>query len=137
MIEWPRVRDRDVESRAGRSGIVSEIQARASAPNSEKSPAYPNRVHLAERPRWEALLSEWDGRVASAREGLTGKSSGAGREESERLVVQMIGARDQLADAVRRLPMEVGHFYEEDHHRADHAVAALERLFRRWDAKPA
>ena len=44
----------------------------------------------------------------------------------------MLGARDQIAEAVRRLPMEVGGLYEEDRHRLDEAVAALERLSRTW-----
>jgi hypothetical protein len=46
----------------------------------------------------------------------------------------MLGGRDQIADAVKRLPMEVGDLYEEDRHRLNEAVAALERLFARWDA---
>jgi hypothetical protein len=46
---------------------------------------------------------------------------------------QMQGARDQIADAVRRLPMETDDLYEEDRHRLDEAVAALNRLFERWD----
>lgn len=113
---------------------MSQIEPRAAAPTGQKSPTYPHRVHLSERPRWDALLHEWEGRVASAREQLAGEAKGPGREEAERLVAQMIGARDQLAEAVRRLPMEVGHFYEEDRQRADEAVAALERLLKRRDA---
>jgi hypothetical protein len=40
----------------------------------------------------------------------------------------MLGARDQIADAARRLPGEVGELYEEDRHRLEEAVAALDRL---------
>ena len=34
-----------------------------------------------------------------------------------RLYHQMQGARDQVAEAVRRLPLEVGGLYHEDHER--------------------
>jgi len=50
----------------------------------------------------------------------------------ERMLHQMQGARDQIADSVRRLPMETYDLYEEDRHRLDEAVAALDRLFERW-----
>ena len=49
----------------------------------------------------------------------------------------MLGARDQVADAVKRLPLETGHLYEEDRHRAEEAVAALDRLFKTWDTQTA
>jgi len=52
----------------------------------------------------------------------------------ERMLHQMQGAQDQIADAVRRLPMETNDLYEEDRHRLDEAVAALNRLFERWDS---
>ncbi len=107
-----------------------EPQGPASA---QKSPTYPQRVHLAERPRWQALLRGWEERVAAARLGMAERPLASRRDINERLLAQMLGSIDQLADAVRRLPMEVGHLYEEDHHRADEAVAALERLFKRWD----
>jgi hypothetical protein len=44
----------------------------------------------------------------------------------------MLGARDQISEAVRRLPMEVGHMYEDDKLRLEEAEAALERLFKEW-----
>jgi hypothetical protein len=93
------------------------------------SPTYPQRVHVRERSRWESLLATWDQRIAEAAAGLAAQPDQAG---AERLIAQMAGARDQLADAVRRLPLEVGDLYEEDRHRAHEAVAALERLFARW-----
>ena len=52
----------------------------------------------------------------------------------ERMLHQMQGARDQVADAVRRLPMETNDLYEEDRHRLEEAVAALTRLFERWNS---
>lgn len=98
-----------------------------------KNPAYPTRTHTGERPQWRDLLRFWDERVARAgvELGADGPDSGRGM-----LYAQMLGARDQVADAARRLPMEVGDLYEEDHHRLNEAVAALERLFARWNAPP-
>jgi hypothetical protein len=110
---------------------VSETSIRR-AVDPQENPSYPQRTHTKERPQWQALLKVWDERVDAA-----GKSLGSrpDREAALRLYVQMRGARDQLADAVRRLPMEVGDLYEEDRARVDEAVAALERLFTLWDKK--
>jgi hypothetical protein len=105
-----------------------------STPTIPKSPTYPQRVHLKERPMWQALLKSWEDRIAAASEQLAGLLRGPERDRYERLYAQMLGARDQLADAVRRLPMEVGALYEEDRLRAEEAVSALERLFARWGA---
>ena len=44
----------------------------------------------------------------------------------------MQGALDQIADAVHRLPGEVGDLYEEDKHRLEEAKAALDRMLARW-----
>jgi hypothetical protein len=49
----------------------------------------------------------------------------------------MLGACDQVADAVRRLPKETGELYEEDRHRLEEAVAALDRVLARWNAPAA
>jgi hypothetical protein len=45
----------------------------------------------------------------------------------------MLGARDQIAEGVRRLPLETGALYDEDHERYKEAVAAFERVYRRWE----
>ena len=91
-----------------------------------RSPTYPQRVHIRERAQWQALLAEWDVKIAAAH-GSTRVSG----DEAARLFGQMAGARDQIADAVGRLPMEVGEMYEEDKHRLGEAVAALERIMTR------
>jgi hypothetical protein len=91
------------------------------------SPTYPQRVHARERGHWDELLARWERRIAEAAAGLAGR---ADQSEGERLLARMSGARDQLADAVRRLPLEAGDLYREDRHRADEAIGALERLFR-------
>ncbi|RUL82084.1 hypothetical protein [Tautonia sociabilis] len=97
-----------------------------------KNPSYPERVHVAERPRLEGILRDWEARIAEAKRKLDVLGPSADRPKFERLYAQMLGARDQIAEAVRRMPMEVGDLYEEDEHRLHEAVAALERLFKAW-----
>ncbi len=97
------------------------------------SPSYPARVHVRERTQWQAVLDHWEARLAAARADL-GRSPGD--PARPRLFAQMLGARDQLAEAARRLSLEVGDLYEEDHQRLEDAVAALERLMARWSSLP-
>lgn len=97
--------------------------------NPLRNPSYPARIHTRERPKWEGLLRSWEARIAQAGSELAGA---APDDPRRRLYAQMLGARDQIADAARRMPTEVGDLYEEDHHRLTEAVAALERLFARW-----
>jgi hypothetical protein len=111
---------------------VSVSEAKSSDPR--KSPTYPQRVHIRERAQWQAVLSQWSARIATARSELGTRPTGPKRGSLDLLYAQMLGARDQIDDAVRRLPMEVGDMYEEDRHRLEEAVAALERLFTRWEA---
>ncbi len=77
------------------------------------------------------VLQKWEDRIAQARGQLGSKKD---RAAAERILAQMSGARDQIADAARRLPMEVGDLYEEDKHHLEEAVAAIERLFTRWES---
>jgi hypothetical protein len=109
---------------------VNEIASRSA--DAHSSATYPQRVHIHERSQWQALLKKWDERVASAGQTLTTLSPGDDRTARQLLYLQMTGARDQIADAVRRLPMEVGSMYEDDHLRLEEGVAALERLFQHW-----
>jgi hypothetical protein len=97
------------------------------------NPSYPQRVHIHERPKWQALLKTWDERVTAAGQTLPMRTQGPDGEARRLLYIQMMGARDQLAEAVRRLPMEVGSMYEDDRLRLEEAVAALERLFQKWE----
>ncbi len=99
----------------------------------KKNPSYPQRVHLSEKPHWLGVLQTVESRVLEAREKLQGLGNAPGREAFEKLYAQMLGARDQVQAAVKRLPLETGHLYEEDHHRIDDAVAALDRLFQKWE----
>ncbi len=99
-----------------------------------KNPSYPQRIHLHERAHWQGVLADWDARIAAARQAPMTVAMRMDFAPFERMLHQMQGARDQIADAVRRLPMETNDLYEEDRHRLDEAVAALNRLFERWDA---
>jgi hypothetical protein len=104
---------------------VSEPAAPTTERDPSRSPSYPQRVHIRERAQWQAVLADWDAKIAAA------TARGFKGADSARSLVQMAGARDQIADAVKRLPMEVGEMYEEDKHRLEEAVAALERLMAR------
>jgi hypothetical protein len=98
-----------------------------------RSPSYPQRIHVRERPQWRAVLEKWEGRIRVAATTLeTTPADHPSRPSRERMFNQMLGARDQIADAVRRLPGVVGVLYEEDRHKLDEAVASLERIFTRW-----
>jgi hypothetical protein len=101
------------------------------------NPSYPQRIHLSERAHWQGILKSWEDRIAAVRQKLGVLTSSTQRPAYERLYFQMLGARDQVADAVRRLPMETGALYEEDRHRVHEAVAALERIARQWEATSA
>lgn len=110
--------------------------AQANAVNPLKNPSYPQRTHLSERPHWESVLRSCEQRIATARQKLAVIAAGPNRPVFERLYSQMLGARDQVAEAVRRLPQETGGLYEEDKHRLEEAVAALDRVFKRWETQP-
>jgi hypothetical protein len=97
-----------------------------------KNPSYPQRVHVSRRAELEALLRQWDQRIAEATRKLKVMGQSPERSKYDRLHAQMLGGRDQLSEAVRRLPMEAGYLYEEDEHRLHQAIAALERLFQKW-----
>ena len=101
--------------------------------DTNKSPSYPQRVHIRERPELQQVLRSWEERIDKAGQALAQKADSPDRSHLERLYFQMLGARDQLADAVRRLPMEVGNLYEEDHLKLEEATSSLERLMRRWE----
>jgi hypothetical protein len=100
----------------------------------KKNPSYPQRVHLSEKPHWLEVLQSVETRLGEAHQKLQSLDGATNRSVFEKLYAQMQGARDQVAAAVKRLPQETGHLYEEDHHRVDDAVAALDRLFQKWDA---
>jgi hypothetical protein len=111
-----------------------DTQARTEPANPYKNPAYPQRVHAHERAHWQGVLRSCEERVEAARLTLESFGNSPQRPAFDRLYAQMLGACDQVADAARRLPGETGDLYEEDKHRLEEAVAALDRVVRQWDA---
>lgn len=103
--------------------------------NPLKNPSYPQRIHLLERAQWQGVLKTCEERLAKARQKLNVLGNSPSRPAFERLYAQMLGARDQVAEAIRRLPLETGDLYEEDKHRVEQAVAALDRVVQRWDSQ--
>ena len=115
---------------------TSRKRPRRSSPaaaNPVRNPSYPQRAHLGERPQLEETLRSWEQKLSSVAGKLTALANHPGRATYERLFHQMQGARDQMAEAVRRMPLETGALYEEDHERFEAAAAALGRLFQSWD----
>jgi hypothetical protein len=90
-------------------------------------------VHIHERAQWQAVLLRCEERIGSASEKLDRLGASPNRPALERLLAQMLGARDQVAEAARRLPSETGDLYEEDKHRLEEAVAALDRVVKKWE----
>jgi hypothetical protein len=119
------------------SEAEGSVPTRTQPVDPRKNPSYPQRVHVHERAHWQGVLQKCEERIATARQKLNVLGNSPNRGAFERLFAQMLGARDQVADAVRRLPMETGDLYEEDKHRLEEALAALDRVFARWDSQKA
>jgi hypothetical protein len=102
---------------------VSATEPTTSTVDLNRNPSYPQRVHIRERAAWQKRLADAEAQIAASRQ-----SSQANRAGADLILAQMAGARDQIADAIRRLPMEVGELYEEDAHRVHEAEQALKRL---------
>ncbi|MEO6809345.1 MAG: hypothetical protein ABI353_09575 [Isosphaeraceae bacterium] len=100
-----------------------------------RSPSYPRRVHIRERAKLQAVLTDCEVRIADALLELNAIQPGPVRDAHERFFSQMLGTRDQIAAAAQRMPTEVGDLYEEDSHRLEEAVAALDRIFSHWKPK--
>ena len=105
---------------------------RTSVPAPKKNPSYPGRQHLHEKAHWRSILQNAETQIAPFAQRLDVIGDDPKRSMYERLYAQMCGARDQIQDAVRRLPGETGDLYEEDKHRVEEAVTALDRLSPRW-----
>ncbi len=100
------------------------------------NPSYPKRDHFSERARLQEALGLCEERVSAANKRLEPHSDRAGKPGSIRLFHQLLGVRDQLAECVRRIPLETGDLYEEDKERFKQAIAALERVWQRWEKTP-
>ena len=103
------------------------------AANPFRNPSYPQRTHFGERPQLEETLRSWEQKIDNLAGKLTALGNHPGRATYERLFHQMQGARDQMAEAVRRMPVETGALYDEDRERFEAAAAALGRLCQNWD----
>ena len=102
-----------------------------------RNPSYPQRVHIHERAKWQAVLKTCEDQVVAIRRKLGVLGNRPNRARLERLYAQMLGACDQVAEAARRMPGETGDLYEEDRHRLEEAVAALDRVQRLWKEEEA
>lgn len=98
-----------------------------------RNPSYPQRVHFADRTRLEAALGSCDERLSSALQKLNVLANHAQKDLFVRFFHQLQGARDQIAEAAQRMPLEVGGLYREDEERFKQAMDAIERISREWD----
>lgn len=141
--QWPLLQATTLS--AGGIGKVSTSTAIAEAAERDleskrskvpfKSPTYPVRSHFGERAELEERLRACEERIQSVRQKLDSPGNQPDRGARERLYFQMLGARDQVAEAVRRLPLETGALYDEDRERYEEALAAFERTVRRWQGE--
>ncbi len=97
------------------------------------NPSYPARTHFNEREKLKAALHDAEERLRAAREKLATMDNHPQKAAFIRLYHQLMGVRDQIADSVRRLPLEAGDLYGEDQERYHDAVAAFERIWRKWE----
>ncbi len=98
------------------------------------NPAYPARTHFHERAPLEQALQSCEERLAAARQKLLAMGDRGDRELRARTFHQLQGACDQVAEGVRRLPLEAGELYHEDRERFEQAVAAFDRVWRKWES---
>jgi hypothetical protein len=109
-------------------------QSAHAAINPAKNPTYPQRTHFGERKELQDKLASLEEKVAAMGKRLASLGTHPQRSSYERLYHQMQGARDQMAECVRRMPLETGTLYDEDRERLASAEAALVRTLERWDA---
>ena len=116
-----------------------EIENRTGAVHASKAiepyrnPSYPQRDHFSERSDLEEALRTSEERVDFTRRALESGGDLAGNAAVVRLYHQLLGVRDQIAECARRMPLETGELYQEDKERFAQAIAALERVWQRWE----
>jgi hypothetical protein len=96
------------------------------------NPSYPRRIHFLEITELEETLRACDERINAAFQKLGALGNHAQKPLFTKLYHQLEGTRDQIAESVRRLPLETGGLYQEDRERFQRATEALERIWRRW-----
>ncbi len=112
---------------------MSETNLPATSQNPFKNPTYPQRTHVKERAHWQGVLAACEAKVAEAGRVLVASPNHPRRADLERLYAQMLGARDQVADKAKRLPLEAGGLYHEDKEKLEEGVAAMARVEARWN----
>ncbi len=126
--EASSVADRSLEV-----GIPKKSPAGSPATSPFKNPTYPPRVHFLERAAILDGLRTCDERLQAIKQKLDLLGNHPQKAAHERVYHQMLGARDQVAETARRLPLETGALYDEDKERYEVALAAFDRVFRQWD----
>ena len=111
---------------------MSDSNALAQPSNPLRNPSYPRRIHVGERAHWNGVVTSCRTKADEAAQVLATLGAHPKRPEIERAYAQILGARDQVEDAARRLPQEVGELYHEDKEKLEQAVAALERVWTSW-----
>ena len=91
-----------------------------------RNPSYPVRDHFSERTKLEEALRIAEERLDAARRRLEAGGDPARNSDALRLYHQLLGVRDQIAECVRRIPLETGALYDEDAERFKQATDALE-----------
>jgi hypothetical protein len=122
-----------VSSSTDREAKAPQVAVGPSSTNPYKSPTYPPRVHFGERQDLEVALQSCEAKLATVSQKLTVLGKNARRLEYERAYFQLLGARDQVAECVRRMPLETAALYHEDKERLDEALKAFGRVFKKWD----
>jgi hypothetical protein len=97
------------------------------------NPSYPKRTHFNEAAELHDAVRRCDERLESVYQTLFTLADGARKPDVVRLYHQLQGARDQIAETARRMPLEAGELYREDKERFDQATAAFERMWGRWE----
>jgi hypothetical protein len=110
------------------------ISKPATALSPFKNPSYPPRVHFQERGALHEGLRSCEERLKKIGQRLDLLGNHPQKAAHERVYFQMLGARDQVADAIRRLPLETGALYDEDKERYEIAMAAFDRVYKSWDS---
>jgi hypothetical protein len=116
----------EIENRTGAGHASNAIEP-------YRNPSYPQRDHFSERSRLEEALRTSEVRIDAARRKLEAGGEWTGKAKAVRYYHQLLGVRDQIAESCRRIPLEAGELYEEDKERFEHATAALELVWERWE----
>jgi hypothetical protein len=127
-----------IVSSSARPPLPHESNDRASTATPRlpaSNPSYPPRTHFEERQALAGKLRSCDERIAAFERKLSVLAAGPDRASHERLIHQMHGARDQIAECLRRMPLETGILYVEDAERLRNAESALACLVRLWDGE--